>query len=174
MSGSAVPTRFAPWGGGVCSRRMPQPERFARLDALSPAGAALFAVAEEESMFLGADWYRAVLDHALPEGAEPCFFAFPSAEAPWAFFPLQLLDNAGALQSLTTPYTCLFRPLLAAAADAAVVRQAGMALGRFCRAWPVVRLDALPADWPMLEPLLAGVRQTGLRVWRFDHFANWH
>lgn len=177
MNGSAVPiTRFAAEASQLAfrSRTIPPIERFARLDALTPGCAALFAAAEQESVFLGAGWYRTVLDHALPADAEPCFVAFPSAEAPLALFPLQLLNSGSRLESLTTPYTCLFRPLFSAGVDAATVRQAGAALGWFCRAWPMVRIDALPADYAMLEPLLAGVRQSGLLVRRFDHFANWH
>lgn len=178
MSGSAVPITRS--GADLAWRRTPRPraglpiERLASLDAPTAGCAALFAAAAEESVFLGAGWFRTVLDHALPAGAEPCFVAFPSATAPLALFPLQLLHGGRRLQSLTTPYTCLFRPLLAAGVDGATAQQAGAALGRFCRAWPLVRLDALPAEWPMLEPWLAGVRQAGLSVARFEHFANWH
>jgi CelD/BcsL family acetyltransferase involved in cellulose biosynthesis len=162
------------WLGSSRPGVAPELETFARLDALTPACATLFTAAAQESVFFGLDWYRTVLDHALPAGAEPCFTAFPSVEAPLALFPLQILRDGRLLQSLTTPYTCLFRPLVAAATGVGVLRQAGAALGRFCRAWPVVRLDALPADWPRLEPLLAGARAAGLLVLHFDHFGNWH
>jgi len=90
-----------------------------------------------------------------------------------AIFPMQQ-DAAGTQQSLTTPYTCLYSPLFAPDIERAAIIRAAAAFGRFCRPTASVRLDALPADWRALDPLLEGVRRAGLVVQRFDHFGNWH
>ena len=78
------------------------------------------------------------------------------------------------MSGLTTPYTVLYQPLTAPGLDAAGLRAVGGALGRACRAWSTLRLDALDADWPGLDPLLAGARAAGLVAQRFDHFGNWY
>ena len=146
---------------------------FADPDAL-PAGAdTLFAGAAQASLFGSRAWYRNVVDHALAPGAQARFAVWPDRGEPLAVFPMRR-SASGALESLTTPYTCLYAPLLASVLDGAGVARAGMAFGRFCRAAASVRLDALAADWPSLGPLLDGVRASGLVVRRFDHFGNWH
>lgn len=118
-------------------------------------------------------WYDLVAATALPPGASPRFVLCAEDGQPAALFPLLSLAG-GALQSLTTPYTTLHQPLAAPGLDDAALRRAGRALGLFCRAWPTVRIEALDAAWPGLPPLLAGLRDAGLAVQRYDHFGNWH
>jgi hypothetical protein len=76
--------------------------------------------------------------------------------------------------SLTTPYTCLYAPLLAPALAKAERDRVFAAFGRYCRRYPVTRLDALPAEWPDLDRLVQGCTRSGLVPLRFDHFGNWH
>jgi CelD/BcsL family acetyltransferase involved in cellulose biosynthesis len=82
-----------------------------------------------------------------------------------------LLDPAhGGFRALTTPYTSLYEPLIAAdGADRAAV---WAAFARYCRSFATTRLDALD---PATEPEIAlAARKAGLVVARFDHFGNWH
>jgi hypothetical protein len=72
-----------------------------------------------------------------------------------------------AWEALTTPYTCLYTPLLT---DPAAL--AGFA--RACRGFATTRLDAMPEDWPHLAALDAAARAAGLVPLHFDHFGNWH
>lgn len=123
-------------------------------------------------LFASRAWYRTVVDHGLPAGAMPCFLSWIEAERSRAIFPMVRLSTGG-LEGLTTPYTCAYAPLLGPGIDAAAMARAGAALGRFCLGWSHVRLDAIPLEWPGLEPLLSGLRRSGLVVRRFDHFGNW-
>ncbi len=134
-----------------------------------PAGA--------EALFHGAPfqssraWWRSVAAAALPDLAQPRFVLCVVAGRPVALVPL-LLDG-GVLASLSTPYTVTWQPLVAEGADYASVARAGALLGRTCRHWPVFRLHAVDPDWPHLRPLLAGLRRSGFRAARFEHFGNW-
>jgi hypothetical protein len=146
---------------------------FADLDALPAGAGALFAQGAGAGLFGSRAWFRTVIDHGMPEGARACFAVWPDPEAPLALFPLRRAAGAS-LASLTTPYSCLYAPLLAASLDADGLARAGAAFGRFCRPSGVVRLDALDGDAPALAALLRGVGKAGLAVRRFDHFGNWH
>lgn len=114
-------------------------------------------------------WYAAS-EQALRPGARAEYALVSDAGRPVALVPLQA-GPGGALTSLTTPYTVLFQPLLAANADPAAI---GAALGRHLRRRPVTVLEAMDPAWPHFAPLLAGFRAAGLVAATFDHFGNWH
>ena len=143
------------------------------LDSFPPEHAALLAAAAGD-FFATAAWWRSVLAAAMPEGAEACFLLCSDNERPVAIVPLLQLNAGRRLQSLTTPYTCLWHPVFAVDIDTAAVRSAGQALGRFLRRWPTVRMEALADDLPALAPLLAATRDAGLFATRYAHFGNWH
>jgi len=134
------------------------------LDALPNGWAA------HDNFFATETWWRTMLAAGMPADAEARFLLCANA----VLMPLQLLDGGRTLHSLTNPYTGLYQPLLAPGLDAAALRRAGIEFGRFCRAWPTVRLDALAEDCPGLTPLLAGARRAGMLASRFAHFGNWH
>jgi hypothetical protein len=147
-------------------------EEYKTLESL-PAGAlALFST---QNVFSSLAWYRTTIAHALPAGAQPAFFVARAGTAFLAVFPM-LRPNPGALCALTTPYTCLWDPLLAPsiAGDAAALMRIGLAMGKICRRRATTRLDALDAENAWLAPLLKGLRAAGLQTLRFDHFGNWH
>lgn len=144
-----------------------------RLDGLPPDAAALLARGGTGGFFSSAAWYGTLIAHALPPGAMPRFVLCRAAGAPAALVPMQ--KGAGrALQSLTGPYTCLYAPHLPAAPDRDALRGAGVALGRFCRAAALARIEALPAEWPGLDAFAGGLAASGLAVRRYAHFGNWH
>ena len=143
------------------------------LDALPPQAGALLDAADVQDVFCGRAWYRTVIDHALPPGAEAVFAVCRAGDLVIAIFPL-LMQSGKQLQSLTTPYTYTYRPLVPDSISPEMLRLAGEAFGRFCRSWPAVRLEALAPDWPGLELVLAGIRRSGLVIVRFDHFGNWY
>ena len=145
-------------------------EVFDTLEAL-PAGCdALFAVGARRSFHLGRPWFQAVLAAAMPVGARPLFLLC----RPGLLLPLRTLAGGRRLEGLSTPYSCLYQPLAAPEATDEQLLAAGQAFGRFCRGWGQVRLDALDAGWPGLEPLLEGAQAAGLVALRFDHFGNWY
>ena len=149
-------------------------EAFDDLETLPAACAELFAAGERHSFQLGRAFFRAVLAAAMPAGARGLFLLCRTQEGPGVLFPLQTLSRGARLAALTTLYSCLWQPLTAAGATPAELAAAGEAIGRFCRGWGQVRLDALDGAWWGLPPLLEGIRAAGLIPLCFDHFGNWH
>ncbi len=146
---------------------------FDHLAELPPEAEALFADPSAGSLFDTSDWYRCIIGTALPEAARPCFVLCQQDGRPRALFPMERHSD-GTLQSLTTPYTCLHQPLVAANADVAALFQIGRSFACFCRSHGAIRIEALDPDWPGLQPLLQGMRSKGLAPLRFDHFGNWY
>jgi CelD/BcsL family acetyltransferase involved in cellulose biosynthesis len=142
-------------------------------DTLPEGGLALLARAEEEDFAFGPAWWRTVLAHGMVPGAEPRFLFLTLAGEPAAIIPMERAADGG-LRALTTPYTCLYAPILSPDLDEHGRLAVFRAFGRYCRAWATVRLDAMAADWPALPALHAGLREAGLAAIPFDHFGNWH
>ena len=151
---------------------VPRLESFASPEALPPDIDVLFDAAPD--LFSRAAWWRAVLAHAMPDGTQACFLLCRIGAMPAALFPLRRPSSGRSLDSLTTPYTCRYAPLLHPALDDAARLAVFTAFGRFCRDWATTRLDALPADWPALGACMDGAHAAGLAVRQFDHFGNWH
>jgi hypothetical protein len=123
--------------------------------------AGLFADAHDD-LFASLPWFRTVLDSGMSDRKTARFLWCGSS-----VFPMQVTDNGRGLASLTTLYACRWRPIAEAADEFA-------AFARACRAWPITRLEALPAEWPQGSICAEAARDTGLAVCRFDHFGNWH
>lgn len=128
--------------------------------------AALVAAGGQASLFLGETWWTTMLTAGLAPDERPRFLAAHRDGRP--VLALALKDGQ-TTASLANDYTCLWQPLAAEfdPADAA-------ALGRALRCRALVRLDAIPAEWPGLAAFVAGMRDAGFAVCRFSHFANWH
>ena len=148
--------------------RFAEAEAFLSIDALPADTVRLFETAD--SFFATSEWWRAVLSHARPADAEPIFVVCRVHGVAAGLFPMLRTPN-GRWFGFDTPYTCLYTPLIAAGADASRLCEAFV---RFCRGGGVVRLDALPTDWPHWDALVAGTRAAGLQMRRFDHFGNWY
>ena len=118
-----------------------------------------------------AGWYRATVAAGLPPGGRALFVPVPASGEPACIFPM--LQTGTALASLSTPYTILWRPLLAPGVSAAQIEEAGAGLGALCKGFGTVRLDAMDAEAPWMAPLAEGLRRGGLRIQPFDHFGNW-
>ncbi|HEY3848787.1 MAG TPA: GNAT family N-acetyltransferase [Acetobacteraceae bacterium] len=146
-------------------------QEFTSLDALPGETNTLFAASP--GLFQSNAWWRVVVSAGMPEGTQPCFLLLWADDTPAALFPLRLPDAGGALEGLTTPYTCDYMPLLAPGLSPAARAEIFAAFARFCRGWATTRLDALPDDWPALPACLEAARQAGLAVVRFAHFGNW-
>ena len=119
----------------------------------------------------GRAWLDASIRAALPAGAEPRLLALSDASGPLALVPM--LAGPGRLgASLTTPYTCLYQPLLRP--DVSVHDLVLGELGRYCRQWPMTRFEALDPEWPGLSMLRRSFARAGLASRTFDHFGNWY
>ncbi|HEX3573544.1 MAG TPA: GNAT family N-acetyltransferase [Rhodopila sp.] len=145
-------------------------ETFPTADALPPDALALLD--NTTSIFSMLSWWKVVQAHAMPPGAMAVFVAIRSHGRIVAVVPM--LRQRGRLSSLTTPYTCLYSPVIATGLDRPERIAAMTAFARFGRSAATLRLDALPAEWDGLSDLEAGCRRAGLVPLRFDHFGNWY
>lgn len=147
-------------------------EAFTSLGSL-PAGIdRLFSASP--GLFASRAWWRVVLACGMPEDTLPCLLLVWADDRPVALFPLRRPTAGGPLESLTTPYTCLYTPLLAPDLPRPAQAEVFAAFAGFCRGWATTRLDALPEDWPALPACLHAARAAGLLAVRFAHFGNWH
>ncbi len=117
-------------------------------------------------------WYAATVEAGLPPGAVPAFQVASRAGRVLAVLPM--LRSSGRLSALTTPYTCLWQPLLQPGLPGDALAAIGRALAPSWRRSGVVRLDALPSQTADMSAVLSGLRHAGLRCLAFDHFGNWH
>jgi len=140
-------------------------------DAMPPDAAALFGHAD--NLFGRRYWWNTVVASAMAAGTQAAFAVCRLGTRPLALFPMRRTVS-GALESLTTPYSCLYTPLLTPGMTTDESRVVFAAFGMFCRSSAVTRLDAIPDAWPGLEALTAGARAAGLAVRPFQHFGNWH
>lgn len=147
---------------------MDDAEVLTSIDALPDEADALFRGVPFQS---SRSWWRSVTSAALPAGTEAHFVVCRIGGRLVAVVPMRL--DGEALTSLSTPYTVTWEPVVAEAADAALLARVGALLGRACRRWPVLRLEALDPDWPHLPALLAGLRCSGYGAALFEHFGNW-
>jgi len=127
----------------------------------------------DTSLFGSRLWWETVLAAAMPAGTTACFMLCRIRGRPAALFPMRRPAGRSAFESLTTPYTCLYAPLLAGWLSAAEGQAVFRAFGAVCRGWALTRLDAMAAEWPFLPALTDGVGGAGLIPLRFDHFGNW-
>lgn len=134
-------------------------EVFPSLEALPADADALFATARD--FFATRAWWQIVLSHATLPKHEPRFVLIRVDGAAAGLFPMIFDPADGEFRSLTTAYTCLYTPLIAGDPDVVYA-----AFARYCRAYPVVRLDALDQETAACLERVGAVR--------FNHFGNWH
>jgi CelD/BcsL family acetyltransferase involved in cellulose biosynthesis len=143
-------------------------ETFATVEALPIEALALL---NGGGLFDTVAWWKVVLAHAMPPGSEASFVVVRAHGLAVAVIPM--LRAGRRLCCFTTPYTCVYRPVVAPGLDEAIRVAAMTVFARFGRNSGVVRLDALPAEWEGLADLQAASRRAGLVPLRFDHFGNW-
>ncbi|MDP9095352.1 MAG: GNAT family N-acetyltransferase [Pseudomonadota bacterium] len=116
-------------------------------------------------------WFKAMIEAALPDSAEAHFLAIADQSGPLALVPM-LAGPGSAWGSLTTPYTCLYQPLVRPGTQ--VFDLTLSEIGQYCRTWPVTRFEALDPDWSGLGLLRRSLASAGLFTRTFVHFGNWH
>jgi hypothetical protein len=116
-------------------------------------------------------WFGASSQAALPAEARPHFLALSDQAGPLALVPM-VAGPGSRWGSLTTPYTCLYQPLLRpdASADELTLGE----IGKYCRQWPVTRFEALDPDWAGIGMLRRSLASAGLASRTFAHFGNWY
>jgi hypothetical protein len=135
---------------------------FAAVEDLPEAARALLG----GDFFSSLTWYRVLIAAGVPAGAHAVLLVFSNDDGPRAVFPM--LARGRHAGSLTSLYTCRWRPLLAPDLREDERRALWRGFGQWCRQFACVRLEALDmAD-------ADAIRAPGLAVLRFDHFGNWH
>jgi hypothetical protein len=140
---------------------------------LPPDALALLAAGEAEDFQLGRAWFDLIAANAVPDGIRPMWLLAHDAGRVRALLPL-LRPPGKCLTALASPYTCLFRPLVAADAGQAELAAIGRAFAGATRGAGPLRLDALDPACPAWPALLRGWRRGGVLALPFAHFGNWH
>lgn len=140
-------------------------ETFTGLEALPADALPLFAASR--SFFSTLVWWEAVLAHAMPRNARARLLLIRLRGAPCAIFPM--IAELDGFRALTTPYTCLYEPLIAPETVRAAVFTA---FAQYCRSFATTRIDGLDSDLDL--EFAFGGSAAELAVARFDHFGNWH
>ena len=139
---------------------------------LPPSAAALFASVGSESLFTSKPWFEAFLAAGLPPGAKPVFMTLDGPDGPRAVLPCERTAHGDpSVSSLTSFYSCDFRPLIAAGDDAAF--DLAQAVADHLSDVAVFRFDSLDSTWPALAPFLNGLARPGRVLLRYAHFGRW-
>ncbi len=149
---------------------------FPALEALPKSAAALLDGIGCERLFTSRPWYDTFISAGLMPGARPLFFVlndqFGKARA---LLPCRRnADGEPAVSSLTSFYSCDFRPLIATDGDpSATAFELGRRLAQYLRSEAVFGLDSLDSSNPALEPFLSGLAYPGRALLRYEHFGRW-
>ena len=150
------------------------------LDALPPSARAILDGPGGERLFTSRPWFETFVAAGLEAGATPLFYLLtdPDGRA-HAMLPCQRVGadhgvGHPTMASLTSFYSCDFRPLIADGADRTAT---AFALGRYIARElgreAVVRIDSLDSTLPELTPFLAGLARPGRALLRYEHFGRW-
>ena len=150
------------------------------LDALPASARAILDGPGAEDLFASRPWFETFVRAGLGDGARPIFCVLEDeAGRAQALLPCQHTGaDAGighpAVASLTSFYSCDFRPLLAPGVDSESTAVAlGRAVARELVREPVVRIDSLDSTLPLTKPFLAGLGRPGRALLRYEHFGRW-
>ena len=150
------------------------------LEALPSSAQAILDGPGSQDLFASRPWFETFVSGGLSAGARPIFFVLEDeAGRAQALLPCQ---GAGAesglghpaVASLTSFYSCDFRPLIAPALDPdATAFALGRALAMRLAREPVIRIDSLDSTLGTLGPLLDGLKRPGRALLRYEHFGRW-
>jgi hypothetical protein len=125
-------------------------------------------------LFDSRPWLESFVSAGLSLDAQPLFLTLGGEDSAQAMIACQRKADDPAISSLTSFYSCDFRPLIAPGPDAArIAFDLGQALVAQFFGAAVIGFDSLDSSWPMLEPFLAGMARPGRALLRYDHFGRW-
>ena len=138
-----------------------------------PASAdSLFASVGREALFTSKPWYQAFLAAGLQPDAKPVFLVLNGTNGPRAVLPCERTARGDpSVSSLTSFYSCDFRPLIAPGDNAAF--DLGWAVAEHLADTAVFGFDSLDSTWPGLTPFLDGLARPGRMLLRYAHFGRW-
>ena len=136
----------------------------ADLEALPTGSDSLLAAGARHSFFLSRHWFQLVVKHGMAPSDAARFLVVREHGEATALLALNVSRSRAF--GLSTPYTCLFAPLLSRA-DAAPALLAAL------HPWSVLQLDALDPTADTTTALIAAAAASGHRARLYDHFGNW-
>ncbi len=149
---------------------------FSALEALPPSAQALLDRAGADNLFTSRLWFETFIASGMASGSQPLFLllAGKSGDA-LALLPCQRqTPGHPAVSSLTSFYSCDFRPLIAPGADGEKTAfDLGRALAAHLAGEAQARFDSLDSTAPLLKPFLAGLSVPGRTLLRYAHFGRW-
>jgi CelD/BcsL family acetyltransferase involved in cellulose biosynthesis len=149
---------------------------FSTLEALPPSAQALLDRAGADNLFASRLWFETFVASGMAGGSQPLFFLLTgkSGDA-LALLPCQRQTRGDTtVSSLTSFYSCDFRPLIAPGADGEKIAfDLGRALAAHLAGEAQARFDSLDSTAPLLKPFLAGLSIPGRALLRYAHFGRW-
>jgi len=136
--------------------------------------------AAQDSIFLSRWWFETVIEAALDEDDEVTIGYLEHDDQPAAVLPFRVRRRSTPFgwreyRSLTSPYSCLFHPLIADKQnERSIARSLGEMVGRQLGANDRLALDAFDGNWTALEDFAAGLAASGQIVECYEHFGNWY
>jgi hypothetical protein len=145
------------------------------LDSFSSLPARADGLFASDRLFASKPWFEAFLAAGLEVGVEPLFFVLNGAGGPRALIPCKRLPHGDpSISSLTSFYSCDFRPMIAAAEDEpATAFELGKALAERLSGEAVFGFDSLDSSWTSLTPFLKGLARPGRPLLSYAHFGRW-
>jgi CelD/BcsL family acetyltransferase involved in cellulose biosynthesis len=150
--------------------------RYCAIEAMPPSALALLD-RPGRGLFSSRPWFDSFVAAGLADGASAEFLVLSGANgAARALLPYQRGAGGGAepdVASLTSFYSCDFRPILAAPDDRDAAFAIGRAAARRFAGDALIRFDSLDSTAPALEPFLRGLAGPGRALLRYRHFGRW-
>jgi CelD/BcsL family acetyltransferase involved in cellulose biosynthesis len=137
-----------------------------------PPADCLFASVERENLFTSKPWFEAFIAAGLQPHEEPLFLLLSGPNGPRALLPCRRTSKGDpSISSLTSFYSCDFRPLVAAGDDA--VYDLAQAVAERLSEVAVFGFDSLDTSWSGLDPFLRGLSRPSRALLRYAHFGRW-
>jgi len=136
-------------------------------------------MAARDSVFLSQWWFETVIDAAVDEDDEVVIGYLELDGNPAAVMPFRSKRRKAPFglkkyRSLTSPYSCLFRPLIAdKECEGSIARRLGELLGHELGPNDRLSLDSFDGGWSALRDFTDGLVASGQIVECYDHFGNW-
>jgi hypothetical protein len=139
------------------------------------AARALLEGPGSEQLFTSRLWIETFVSVGLAKDTEPFFLVLGDDPAPQAILACQRhADGVAAITSLTSFYSCDFKPIIAADADRPLSADSlGKAVSETFRNEAVIGFDSLDSTQPETTQFIAGLARPGRALLRYAHFGHW-
>jgi hypothetical protein len=147
---------------------------FDSLEQLPGSASDLLDAAGPDDLFLSRPWLESFVAAGLAPDAAPLFLTLGDGVSTRAVIPCQRKASDPTLSSLTSYYSCGFRPIVAPGGDTErTLFDLGRKLADRFSGEAVIGFDSLESGHSGLPPFLAGLSRPGRILLRYAHFGRW-